>query len=336
VGEFIAARATGGDLEVQTRQVAFPGSRRVSVNTAVAMNVAGDRLGVYLTAAGPEVHLNTVVTPLAGNLHLTHGGTLNRLDDGEITVMWPDGSEALLYQIGPWAFRVSMHLADARQGRIQGLLGNFDGDKTNDLALRGGGSIATPTFESLYPQFSDSWRITQSESLFDYGSGQNTVAFTDRTFPDQSVSATNLPNRDPAEAICRQTGVTDQQLLDDCTLDVSLTGQIAFATSVADAEVLVGSGSTTLTIAQPGAVASLTFQGTKGQKVFVDVPTSTLPDQCGVLTLRGPDNAAVASGCIISGKGLIDGTTLPSTGQYTIVVDPADRGIGNARLHLHT
>jgi hypothetical protein len=97
---------------------------------------------------------------------------------------------------------------------------------------------------------------------------------------------------------------------------------------------LVDGAEVTAVIGQPGAVARLTFSGTARQKVFVDVPSSTLPDECGVLTLEGPDSSRLANGCIIGGNGFIDATVLPSTGQYTIVVDPAARGTGNAQLRV--
>jgi hypothetical protein len=99
---------------------------------------------------------------------------------------------------------------------------------------------------------------------------------------------------------------------------------------------LVDGAEVTAEIAQPGAVARFTFSGTARQKVFVDVPSSTLPDECGVLNLEGPDSSRLASGCIIGGNGFIDATVLPSTGQYTIVVDPTARGTGNAQVSVIT
>jgi hypothetical protein len=92
----------------------------------------------------------------------------------------------------------------------------------------------------------------------------------------------------------------------------------------------------TTSIGQSGASATFTFDGTAGQRVFLDVPSSTLPDDCGTLSLRGPDNAVIASGCIINGAGSIEGTVLPVTGTYSIVVDPRTGATGNIQLHLHT
>jgi len=90
------------------------------------------------------------------------------------------------------------------------------------------------------------------------------------------------------------------------------------------------------TIAQAGAIASFTFDGTAGQKVYLEVRSSSLPDECGVLKLHAPDNLVIAGGCIIAGGGSIDGTVLPATGQYSIVVDPGEDATGDAELLLHT
>jgi von Willebrand factor type D domain/Effector protein len=237
VGEFLASRSATGDLEVQVRQSAFPGLDDVSVNSAIAANVAGDRVGVYLTDDGPQLHVGGTVVPLPKDaMTLAHGGKVALGDDGEIGIVWPDGSEALLYDIGSWGFRLSLHLADRHKGRVQGILGNFDGNSGNDLALRTGGSIGEPTFADLYPRFSDSWRITQAESLFDYSAGSGTQTFTDRSFPARPVSASSLPDRSIAEALCAEAGVSTPRLLQDCTLDVGLTGQGAFAVGAAETE----------------------------------------------------------------------------------------------------
>ena len=61
----------------------------------------------------------------------------------------------------------------------------------------------------------------------------------------------------------------------------------------------------------------------------------TLPDQCGVPLLRGPDGAVVTSGCVFGGKGGVNPISLQS-GQYTVEVNPAERNVGQVRLTLTT
>jgi hypothetical protein len=42
----------------------------------------------------------------------------------------------------------------------------------------------------------------------------------------------------------------------------------------------------------------------------------------------------VASGCIVSGNGFIDGTVLPETGTYTLLLDPGGSATGTATIRL--
>ncbi|MDI1460810.1 VWD domain-containing protein [Catellatospora sp. KI3] len=90
-----------------------------------------------------------------------------------------------------------------------------------------------------------------------------------------------------------------------------------------------------VTIDVPGSIARYTFAGRAGQRVYLDVPSSDLADQCAPLELVGPSGATLNSGCVISGSGYVDGFVLPADGTYTIRVDPIERTLGSARLRLY-
>ncbi|MGC4890640.1 VWD domain-containing protein [Micromonospora sp. DT227] len=92
----------------------------------------------------------------------------------------------------------------------------------------------------------------------------------------------------------------------------------------------------TATVEQPGARAQYRFTGRKGERVFVEVPESTLPDQCSPLELRDAEGQLLRSGCVINGIGEVDGTLLPADGTYTVLVDPVERGTGTATLRVVT
>ncbi|WP_327002531.1 VWD domain-containing protein [Dactylosporangium sp. NBC_01737] len=239
VGEFTAVRAAGADLEVQTRQTAVPGSRTASVNTAAAMRVAGTRLGFYLLDGDVVVHRDgRPITLPAGDTRLARGGTVTRRPsdvpgngDG-YTVTWPDGSALWLDRIGGYGLRVFTALAAARKGKVAGLFGNFDGAGDNDLTGRDGRRVTGTDVRA----FGDSWRVTAAGSLFDYTAGESTETYTDRRFPDRELTVAGLPadRADAAREVCRQLGVTEPARLDECVLDVAVTGQPAFAVGAAD------------------------------------------------------------------------------------------------------
>ncbi|MFG1719819.1 VWD domain-containing protein [Micromonospora chalcea] len=92
----------------------------------------------------------------------------------------------------------------------------------------------------------------------------------------------------------------------------------------------------TATVEQPGARARYRFTGRAGERVYVEVPTSSLTDQCSPLELRDADGRLLRSGCVINGAGEIDGTVLPADGTYTVVVDPTERGTGATTLRVVT
>ena len=346
VGEFVLARS-GADMEVQARQAPFPDSRTVSVNTALAVRAGQHRLGFTLVDDGIEVRQDGAVVTLAdGDTALPGEIVLSRWEsngggDG-YSVRWPDGSMIDLDPISSYGIRLYAAVSPARAGTMTGLLGDADGDPANDLAPKGGPPLGeSPTFEQLHRAFGDSWRIAQPESLFDYPAGKDTSSYDDRSFPDRQVGLADLTpqQRDQATAICRRLGVTDPGLLEDCVLDVAVTGQPAFAINSRDTqrtvpERLLGTaGATTLSITRPGDQARLSFPGTPGQRVFVEVPSTNLPDECSPLALLDPAGALVRSGCIIGGKGYIDGTVLEAGGQYTVVLQPGTAtGQANVRV----
>ncbi|MBB5867724.1 hypothetical protein F4553_001103 [Allocatelliglobosispora scoriae] len=459
VGEFVVIRSTGGDaLEVQSRQAAMGPSRTVSVNSALAFRLGDHRVSLVIANAVTEVRIDGEPATLArGEKSLPGGGTLVRRESDLRTadgydIRWPDGSEAAVDQIGSYGYRLLVKLAKSRSGKVQGLLGNFDGDPDNDIAPPTGAALTQPVpFEKLYPGYADSWRLTQEASLFTYASGQSTQTFTDKAFPDKPVTLEDLDaaRRAQAEEICRWAGLSSGWQFLECVFDVAATGRSEFAASSASTgrvapapspikekpiasgtltagtdEKLTFAGHTgdqvfvdvtgptmsnecspyvlldptgkeiasgcningvgyidrteltmdgqysvtiktresanaranmrvylakdtvaaikpngdpvTAVIAQPGAEARYTFTGAAGQRVYVAVPASTLPNQCSPLELHDRTGKTLASGCVINGVGEIDGTLLPEDGTYTVVVDPNDRTIGSTDLQLFT
>ena len=241
-GEFIAAKSTTDDFEIQVRQIPWYSSRDVAGNSAVAMRITGHRVGIYLSTSGSgttsQVLLDGINAPPSEQAHqLSGGGKIQYYLSGdnhpELIATWPDGSVVRVDGIGSYlSYFVSV--SASRSDHLAGLLGNADGDAANDFRTRSGNLITyPPSFSELYGTFGNSWRVTQTGSLFDYGTGQSTSTFTDLTFPHAAISARDLPEakRADAEAICRARGVVIGYFLQSCILDVGLTGDTSFADS---------------------------------------------------------------------------------------------------------
>jgi len=145
---------------------------------------------------------------------------------------------------------IDVYIDKSYKGQVTGLLGNADGSPENDIATREGVNLGTSLeFETLYPGYTDSWRISQDESLFGYMTGETTETFTNRDFPYTLSQSGNLPaeTRANAEQVCRNAGITNPVVLENCVLDVVLTGENGFAEA---AQNLAGV-QTTLEVAPP-------------------------------------------------------------------------------------
>ncbi|HEX5823723.1 MAG TPA: RHS repeat-associated core domain-containing protein [Candidatus Limnocylindrales bacterium] len=245
VGEFVALQSDSGDLRVQVRQEPYGESRAVSINTAIALSVAGDR--VVMTAVKgqgttPRLVIDgrptTIITPTQT---LPHGGSIERADGGGYDVVWPDGSRIGVTVHLTGALDVLVDLAGSRKGSVRGLLGSPDTGPTSELVTRDGKRLALPRLDDptyrhvVYETFGESWRVRQDETLFDYAPGNSTKTFTDRSFPDEVTTTSQVPADVAARAtdLCRRAGVTDPTFLEGCVFDVGLTGDPGFAVSTA-------------------------------------------------------------------------------------------------------
>ncbi|MEU4729595.1 VWD domain-containing protein [Streptomyces sp. NPDC023588] len=244
-GEFTAVQSTVDDLRIQVRQVPYPGSTLVSVNKAVAMNVAGDRVGLYLSENGIDVRVNGKLRQVPdGDMALPHGGGVSRISADDLEsyeVTWPDGSFLATHVVGTWGLNVHVRLASDRKGEVRGLFGDFDGEPGRDLRARDGTPLPdSPSFDRLYRTFGDSWRVRNADSLFDYDIGENTGTFTVRDFPERPITLDSVPNQAIATMLCQAAGVTAGPRLDECVIDAAVTGQASFVVSAAATPETVG------------------------------------------------------------------------------------------------
>jgi hypothetical protein len=336
VGEFVLARSTVDSFEVQIRTApVYPGDYW-TVDSAVTANVAGDHVGVYATVGGPVIRINGKATNLpAGGMSLDHGGVVGREANGSFAIHWPDGTILSVMPDDVWGLDVGLLPAAARAGTLEGLAGNFDGNASNDLRVRGGSVLPSPpTPSDLYPTFADSWRVSMASTLFyyDYTVGETTATFTDSTAPLGPPPVITSERRATAEGVCAGAGVIEPALLDDCVYDVAMTGQASFAFSAAALQQSIG---IQMNVAASGT-AIIPFFASAGQRVFIDVPSTTLTDNCGILTVLSPSGAMVVNSdhCLLSGKGYWETTALPSTGNYKLQIGPAGAaGLVNVRFY---
>jgi IPT/TIG domain len=103
--------------------------------------------------------------------------------------------------------------------------------------------------------------------------------------------------------------------------------------------ITAGGSAVTASMPTPGQNGTLTFSGTSGQRISLK-GTNGLTGYvlgCDVnVKILKPDATVLAANTCMEGSGFIDTQTLPSTGTYTIVVDPVNHAVGNVTLTLYT
>jgi uncharacterized protein YhfF len=105
------------------------------------------------------------------------------------------------------------------------------------------------------------------------------------------------------------------------------------------ASIVPGGPAVTVTMASPGQNALVTFTGSAGQRVSLELLNVSIggsPCCSAKLSLLEPGGATLASIPSFGTSGaFLDATTLPVAGTYTILVDPQGTATGSADLRLY-
>lgn len=129
---------------------------------------------------------------------------------------------------------------------------------------------------------------------------------------------TSLPTTGTYTIVVDPTGLATGSM----TLTSPLTGTIT-----------LDGASVPLSLTKAGQTARYTFSGTSGQWLSLGLTSVTISSS--TVTLLKPDGTMLAATTIgTSGGGLEPPSTLPTTGTYTIVVDPSGTNTGNITLTL--
>lgn len=244
VGELILAKSKNGLFELQARQKAS--GNDFSLNSAVAMNVAGDRFCVY-TDDLPDSDMSTPFRLNGRPVHITdatyylpHGGTV-RHKGREYTITWPTGEKVTLQTSGAGNFgnfgfmNITTLIYPCVMGGYEGVLGNANGIPNDDLRTPDNSSNHAELFASMNQfgnmmgnnndaerqyqeritrEFGNYWRVTNANTLFDYSIGNSTASFTDYHFPmiHRTIGDLNTAQRTSSQRNCEAMGLTGYEL----------------------------------------------------------------------------------------------------------------------------
>jgi hypothetical protein len=238
-GEYVLLRSPDGAVEIQARQVPIPGSAHVTRNTAVAARVNGRRVAIH-TAEGADPPLRVLidgsVVDASQPIDLGSGARVAAYDDA-VEVGFPDGTKLWAISISAaCCINVMLSPSEALARDGAGLLGNVAAGGARLPALPDGTRLPRVTnrhdeFVAKYQRFGPAWLVTDETTLFDYAAGESRAGFVLPDFPKESEvrSIEDIPaeKRREAEAVCAE--VRDEQRLEECVFDYSITNLVAFA-----------------------------------------------------------------------------------------------------------
>jgi hypothetical protein len=208
IGEFVLTRDEDGDgprVQIRTDQYAYWGA---SVTTAVALEVDGhtvvidfeeggrgnapDQLRIdgesrTISENGQSIAVgNGAVFRTRNSYTVIYPGANDRVDDSDTAFRFTER-----YSRGDVYVDMDMHLNESSVTEMEGLIGNADGDRSNDIQTADGEILST-SYQDLYGKLDASWRLTtESESLFDHDDGRSLEDINRETFPSSQVVSMN-------------------------------------------------------------------------------------------------------------------------------------------------
>jgi hypothetical protein len=231
-GDFVLAQVDPY-FSVQTRQVSgSPTWPNAMVNKAVAMQMGETSIALCISptrpelAAPPRLVISGKITELGDgrSLTLTDGIEVRRAEN--VYLVRDKSHNSVRAVVNPTWIDVTVGF-----GRwpvaVRGLLANANGN-VNDIATRDGIVLTNPfSFQDLYHQYADSWRVSSNESLLSVCGDME----IEPGLPTKTFYADDLDRKlyDHARGICVAAGVKVGPLLDACMLDVTVIGDNAAA-----------------------------------------------------------------------------------------------------------
>jgi hypothetical protein len=224
----------------------------LSGNTAVAARVGAHRVtyepsfGVP-NASGLQLRIDGKVTTQGVNFG--DGGSVETSSD-RIEIHFPDGK---ILSVSGSLPLISIEfsglgvVSQSAGASVSGLAGDVPEGSWLPRLPNGTSLGPMPTslhdrYVTLNQTFGNAWRVTKSNSLFDYASGTSTATFTTAAWPVENAKTCSLPNVKTTPHISAAAAaeacklITNTTLHSSCVFDVQMTGLTHLADTYAVTE----------------------------------------------------------------------------------------------------
>ncbi|XP_078693848.1 uncharacterized protein LOC144923323 isoform X2 [Branchiostoma floridae x Branchiostoma belcheri] len=233
LGEYVLGDFGRGEYQIQGRTSFVEGSRRATVFTSIVA-AERDRVPIQINLVGTsglQLHVNGTDVNMGAfddsgfELEVDDSAVVSSPEENTLLVVFFNGITAKINAAKAMLF-VEFSAPPEYMNRTQGLLGRWDGDKTNDFEAFDGTTLSPNASErQLYEIFGQSWQVTDEDgpkkSLFYYTTGEGPENFTQASyepaFTDEIMFA-SAELEQQARAVCRDDRT--------CLFDVSHTGNV--------------------------------------------------------------------------------------------------------------
>jgi YD repeat-containing protein len=325
-----------------------------STHTGTVTVTASTELSGTITPGGAAVPIS--ISRVGQNARLTFSGTVGQtvsagltavtIPSGTVSILKPDGSTL----VGPISFNTNGGTIDSQILPTTGTYAVFvdpSGTGTGSITLRLyntpdvsgtitlNGAVVTPTLtvpgqraRYTFTGTAGQWvnlgltAVTISSSTVSLlkPDGTTLVSGIFNTSGGSLDPTTTLPTTGTYTIVVDPTGLATGSMT--LTLTSPLTGTIT-----------LNGASVPISLTKAGQTARYTFSGTSGQWVSLGMTGVTISSS--TVTIFNPNGTTLASTSVnTSGGGLEPPNSLPTTGTYTIVIDPDGTHTGTITLKL--
>ncbi|XP_059177943.1 sushi domain-containing protein 2-like [Physella acuta] len=238
VGEYILLRVKDTDTVVQVKASQALDEKGVEQNatvfTAMALNSSGQRLEIRAESLDlVALYVNTVAFDLSTPMAVLEGMTIyknqTQNDSVELTIVLEQTGLSLLVEATTEKLLNIMVMAGSQlKGKLEGLLGNFNGDPADDL-MASDGRLLSPeaNMRDIHFNFGLTWEVPANTSLFtrlasDMEESNLADAATNQSYVPVFVDEI-VPRRNDTSVLCGKNL--------QCMYDYELTGKKSIAMS---------------------------------------------------------------------------------------------------------
>ncbi|VDI73636.1 Hypothetical predicted protein [Mytilus galloprovincialis] len=237
-------------------------------------------------------------------------GIVLRRQNHTLAVAFSESGIQLNFQVKTRQLTLSASVPEDFKGQVKGLMGNFDGDKTNEFILPNGNVLTSSDVDSerkIYNNFGQLWETTAANTIFDYTDGKSWADYSHQDFVPLFIDEFDNSTLQSAYSVCG--GSTDQYKA--CIFDYLATGDQSFADDTQSTNVEAESETAQLQNEAPEIAGvesikvvvnqstSFTFQGQDDKPGFIYSIIDRPGDDCEIDTDACADNpCALGRTCI--------------------------------------